>query len=399
MNIRPVNTEQAYDEAIERIETLWGAESGTPEGDELDVLLTLVEVYEKENHPIPPSTPIEAISFVMDQRGMKQADLVPYIGSRSKVSEVLRGKRTLSLSMIRSLNTHLNIPAEILISEGINFPPDGEDVKWGSFPVKEIVDRGWVAGFDSKTQNEEVMRELAAMACADLYFTEQNYACSRQGARCSERDDPYAIDAWILGVLAKAEQIECKVKFNPEVLNEGFITKVICLSGLNDGPIKAREFLQNKGIKLVIVPHFQGTYLDGAALINKRGEPIIALSLRHDRLDNYWFTLAHELAHLVLGHVHSAEGQCIIDNLDLRGSQDDKENEADELAMESLIPNKLWNNHPTRKTGKIKDVLNLALKADVHKSIVAGRIRYERNNYKILWPHVGKGMVRKQFIN
>ena len=135
MNIRPVNLEQAYDEAIERIETLWGAESGTPEGDELDVLLTLVRVYEKENHPVPPPTPIEAIRFVMDQRGMKQADLVPYIGSRSKVSEILRGKRTLSLSMIRSLHTHLSIPAEILISEGMNFPLDGEDVNWDSFPA------------------------------------------------------------------------------------------------------------------------------------------------------------------------------------------------------------------------------------------------------------------------
>lgn len=117
MNIRPVNSEQAYDEAIERIETLWGAESGTPEGDALDVLLTLVDVYEKENHPVPPPTPVEAIRFVMDQRGMKQADMVPYIGSRSKVSEVLRRKRTLSLSMIRALHTNLGIPAEILISE------------------------------------------------------------------------------------------------------------------------------------------------------------------------------------------------------------------------------------------------------------------------------------------
>ena len=155
MNIRPVNSEQAYDEAIERIETLWGAESGTPEGDELDVLLTLVRVYEKENHPVPPPTPIEAISFVMDQRGMKQADLVPYIGSRSKVSEILRGKRTLSLSMIRSLHTHLNIPAEILIMDGMDFPLDGEGVKWDSFPVTEIVNRGWVTELDPKTQSED----------------------------------------------------------------------------------------------------------------------------------------------------------------------------------------------------------------------------------------------------
>jgi len=398
MNIRPVNSEQVYDEAIERIEKLWGAESGTLEGDELDVLLTLVRVYEKENHPVPPPTPIEAISFIMDQKGMKQADLVPFIGSRSKVSEILRGKRTLSLSMIRSLHTHLSIPAEILISDGMDFPLDGEGVKWGSFPVTDIVNRGWVTGLDSKTQAEEIMRELVSQACADSYFTDQNRACLRQGARRNEKDDSYSIDAWILGVLAQAERIETGVKFNPDILDRSFIIKVVSLSVLRDGPLRAKESLQNKGIKLVVVPHFKRTYLDGAALINKKGETIIALSLRYDRLDNFWFTLAHELAHLALGHVHSIEGQCIIDDLDLRESQDEMENEADELARESLIPSQLWNSHPARNTGKVKDVLDLALKADIHKSIVAGRIRYERNNYRILWPHVGRGKIRKLFF-
>ena len=398
MNIRPVNSEQAYDGAIERIETLWGAESGTPEGDELDVLLTLVRVYEKENHPVPPPTPIEAIRFVMDQKGMKQADMVPYIGSPSKVSEILRGKRTLSLSMIRSLHTHLSIPAEILISDGMDFPLDGEGVNWDSFPVTEIVNRGWVTGLDPKTQAEEIMRELASQACADSYFTAQNRACLRQGTRRNEKDDPYSIDAWILGVLAQAETIETGIKFNPNILDKSVVEKMIYLSGLKDGPLSAKEFLQNKGIKLVIVPHFKRTYLDGAALVNKKGEPIIALSLRYDRLDNFWFTLSHELAHLALGHVHSAETQCIIDDLDLIEPQDEIENEADELARESLIPSELWNSHPARNTGKLKDIFDLAAKADIHKSIVAGRIRYERNNYRILWPHVGRGMVRKLFF-
>ena len=397
MNIRPVNSDQAYDEAIERIESLWGAKSGTPEGDELDVLLTLVGVYEKENHPVPPPTPIEAISFVMEQRDMKQADLVPYIGSRSKVSEVLRGKRTLSLSMIRSLHTHLNIPAEILISEGKNFPLDGEGVKWDSFPVAEIVKGGWVTGFDPKTQAEEIMRELASQACADSYFTDQNRACLRQGARRNEKDDPYSINAWILCALVQAEKINTEAKFDPEILEKSFIEKVVYLSGLKDGPLRAKEFLQNKGIKLVVVPHFKRTYLDGATLINKKGEPIIALSLRYDRLDNFWFTLAHELAHLALGHAHSIEGQCIIDDLDLRESQDEIEKEADELARESLIPSHLWNSHPARNTSKLKDVLDIASKADIHKSIIAGRIRYERNNYRILSRHIGRGMVRKLF--
>lgn len=399
MTIRPVNSEQAYDEAIERIETLWGAESGTPEGDELDVLLTLVEVYEKEVHPVPPPTPIEAIKFIMDQKSMKQIDLVPYIGSRSKVSEVLGGKRTLSLSMIRSLHAHLGIPAEVLILDGMDFPLDGEGVKWDSFPIKEIVNRGWVTGLDPKIQAEEIMRELASQACVDSYFTDQNRACLRQGTRRNDKDDPYSVDAWVLGVLAQAEKIKTEAKFNPDNLDKGFITKVVYLSVLKDGPLRAKEFLQNRGIKLVVVPHFKRTYLDGAALINKKGEPIIALSLRYDRLDNFWFTLAHELAHLALGHVHSVEGQCIIDDLDLRESQEEIEIDADKLARESLIPGDLWNNHPVRNTRKLCDVLDLSAKADIHMSIVAGRIRFESKNYRILSRHIGQGMVGKLFSN
>jgi len=398
MNIRPVNTELAYDEAIERIELLWGAESGTLEGDELDVLLTLVSVYEKENHPVPPPSPIEAISFVMEQRDMKQSDLVPYIGSSSKVSEVLRGKRNLSLSMIRSLHTHLSIPAEILISDDAKFPINGEAVNWDSFPVVEIVDRGWVTGLDPMTQAEEIMRKLASHACADSYFLDKSHTCLRQGARRNKKDNSYAINAWILGVLAQAEKIEIKTKFDIDILDKNFIRDVANLSVLADGPLKAKEFLHKNGIKLIIVPHFKRTYLDGAVLINTKYEPIIALSLRYDRLDNFWFALSHELSHLILGHVYSIDGQCIIDDLDLKETQDEIENEADALAMESLIPTELWNNHPARKTAKISDVIDLSIKVGIGISIVAGRIRYERNNYRILWPYIGKGMVRTLFL-
>ena len=97
-------------------------------------------------------------------------------------------------------------------------------------------------------------------------------------------------------------------------------------------------------------------------------------------------------------HQICIEGQCIIDDLDLIEPQNEIDNEADELAKKSLIPNQLWKSHPARKTGKLKDFLDLASKANIHKSIVAGLIRYERNNYRILWPHVGSGMVRKLFF-
>jgi HTH-type transcriptional regulator/antitoxin HigA len=113
--IKPIKTQVDYDKTLQRIEQLMEAEPNTPAFDELDVLTTLVEAYEDQHFSINLPDPISAIKFRMEQQGLKQSDLVPYIGSPSKVSEVLSGKRTLSLSMIRSLHHNLNIPLEVLI--------------------------------------------------------------------------------------------------------------------------------------------------------------------------------------------------------------------------------------------------------------------------------------------
>ena len=116
MDIRPIKTEQDYNSALSRIEELWGARKDTSEGDELDLLVTLVESYEMKHYPIAPPDPIDAIKFRMEQMGMTKADMVQYLGSQSRVSEILNRKRGLTLRMIRSLNKGLKIPAEILIA-------------------------------------------------------------------------------------------------------------------------------------------------------------------------------------------------------------------------------------------------------------------------------------------
>lgn len=115
MNIFPIRTEVDYEKALSRIEMLMDAEFNTPEGDELDILTTLVENYEAKHFPIPQCDPIEAIRFRMEQMGLEAKDLTPIIGSRSKVSEVLNHKRQLSISMIRNLHARLNLPYESLI--------------------------------------------------------------------------------------------------------------------------------------------------------------------------------------------------------------------------------------------------------------------------------------------
>ena len=115
MNVRPIRTEEDYEEALAELERLMDAEPGTPDYDRLEVLSILVESYETEHHPVPLPDPIDAIEFHMDRLGLTRTDLEPYIGSRGRVSEILNRRRPLTLRMIRALERGLGIPAAILV--------------------------------------------------------------------------------------------------------------------------------------------------------------------------------------------------------------------------------------------------------------------------------------------
>ena len=117
MNIKPIKTVEDNKAALARIEQLWNAEPNTPEGDELEVLATLVHTFEEEHYPIEAPDPIEAIKFRMEQQGLDDKDLVPYLGQRSRVTEIMNRKRGLSISMIRNLHKGLHIPLSCLIKE------------------------------------------------------------------------------------------------------------------------------------------------------------------------------------------------------------------------------------------------------------------------------------------
>jgi HTH-type transcriptional regulator / antitoxin HigA len=113
--IKPIRTKRDYEIALKKVEKLWGAKSGTREGDQLDVLATLIDAYEAAHYPMDPPDPIEAIKFRMEQQGLSRKDLEPLIGTRTRVAEVLNRKRNLSIDMIRRLHDSLGISAEVLI--------------------------------------------------------------------------------------------------------------------------------------------------------------------------------------------------------------------------------------------------------------------------------------------
>ena len=114
-NLKPIRTEADYEAALAEIERLWGARTGTPQGDRLDILATLVDAYENEHCPMDPPDPIEAIKFRMEQQGLTRKDLAGILGSRTRVAEVLNRRRGLSINMIRSLHEKLGISVEVLV--------------------------------------------------------------------------------------------------------------------------------------------------------------------------------------------------------------------------------------------------------------------------------------------
>lgn len=113
--LKPIRSEADYDAAMEEVAALWGAKGGTPEGDRLDVLATLIDAYEAKHHAMDAPDPVEAIKFRMEQQGLTRRDLEDVIGTRTRIAEVLNRKRGLSIDMIRRLHSKLGIPAEVLI--------------------------------------------------------------------------------------------------------------------------------------------------------------------------------------------------------------------------------------------------------------------------------------------
>ncbi len=400
--IKPIRTEKDYEAALARIDALMEAKPGSTEFDDLDVLVDLVEHYESKHEPMAYPSPLAAIEFRMEQGGLSPRDLILFIGSRAKVSEVLSGKRAITMPMARALHKHLGIPGDVLLRErGAALDEPLADIEWSRFPLKAMAKLGWLPVLPDLAQRaEELIGDLIEraggrdVAGAALYRKNDHL-------RANAKMDPYALKAWCWQVLATANQKRPKVDYEPGTVTLDFLKQIARLSWSEDGPRLAKEFLAKHGILLVIVEHLPKTYLDGAALRLGDGRPVIGMTLRHDRIDNFWFCLLHELAH-VGRHMDNNEGEAFVDDLTLRkvegARRDPREAQADEWAEEALMPRAAWQTSAVRDHPTPMAVMNLANVLQVHPAIVAGRIRYERQNYRLLSQFVGTGEVRRQFV-
>lgn len=392
MNPKIIKNNREYEAALARIEELMSAKPGTRAGNELELWSFLVESYERQQYPIELPDPVSAIRFRMDQEGLRDTDLIPYLGSKSKVSEVLNGKRPLSLTMIRRLHEGLGIPAEVLLQEpGARLSEAYQGLNWRLFPLAEIAKRQWIPGFrGSWRELLENAEELLGPFLFPPGLDVSQPVCPRQNVRSGSKVNEYALRAWIARVIQQAESQDI-APYVPDSVTEEFIKDIARLSRFDNGPDLAREALAESGIHFVIERHLPGTHLDGMAMWSPDRAPLVAMTLRYNRLDNFWFTLCHELAHIAL-HLRNEETAAFIDDLDA-ASKNEQEHEADVLATNSLIPASEWTALKGLRWTE-SSVLATARRLRVNPAIVAGRIRREKGNYMIFGKLLGHRRVR-----
>lgn len=397
MEAKVIRTDEQHQEYLLEIHRLIALdlEPGSKEFDRLELLSVLVEAYENKKYPIEPPDPIEAIIFRMEEQGLKQTDLVPYFGTRSRVSEVLARKRPLTVNMIRALSAGLGISADTLV--GIDAPEnvvsDNNELDWGKFPVREMIARGWfekISGRAAKSA-EDLVKGFIAEAGVNFGLTAYRRSI---GGEAYSPATKYSLYAWLARVTQKARDRKYKLgNFSREEISNGFLRELAQLSWFDHGPALAIEFLEKHGVAVIVEPALKGTLLDGAAFQDEDGTPVIGLTLRFDRVDNFWFTLIHEVAHL-WKHTHGDE--TFLDNLD-SASDDKREIEANRIAKEALIPRVSWKRSEACLNPTHSNIDTLSRELKIHPGIIAGRIRKERENYMIFADLIGQGEVRKHF--
>lgn len=393
--IKIIKTEKDYEGALKLIGELMSLDPNpdSDEGEQLALLSAIIQDYESNSSTKTLPSPVEAIKFRMDQADLKPVDLIPYIGSRSRVSEILSGKRQLTLEMVRALEAGLGIPAKVLIQKS-DMEGDSEFQLWDTGLINEMEARGYFGKDSIKNNNKSDLLGnfftlIGAQPQMAGLFRKTNY-------RLAPLTDKRALAAWSHRVIQKAKSVNNQTKFKDGIINLEFMQELVKLSVIDGGVLAAQKFLEKHGITLIIEPHFPKTHLDGAVIFIDKNNPIIGLTLRYDRLDNFWFTLMHELAHIALHY--NLDVNLFYDELEgVSAGVDSKETEADQMASEALLPSSKWEVSPARIVPSSMAATSLAKELGVHVAIIAGQIRHRGNKYIYLNKIINEAKVRNYF--
>jgi HTH-type transcriptional regulator/antitoxin HigA len=330
-------------------------------------------------------------------RGMSQTDLAELLNMKPQQVQRYEATAYMGASLARLIEVARSLG--VRVSETFSSDhgsgsliswSDPTGLSWDSLPAREMAKRGWFAHSSRQGLIEAARSYVLASAGPQLLA-----AMHRKKVRSGATPDAYALLAWQARILHLTENFLAVTevpRFQPHV---DWLRELASLSRRPDGPRLAKDVLARHGIALVVERHLPGTYLDGAAMLTGGGVPVVALTLRHDRLDNFWFVLFHELGH-IFRHLFEGIRFDFFDDVEAEPS-DKLEQEADMFALEALIPSTEWSRCLSRFAMSADAVRTDAERIGVHESIVAGRIRKERSDFMILTELVGQNEVRQQF--
>ncbi|GAA0195977.1 HTH-type transcriptional regulator/antitoxin HigA [Brevundimonas nasdae] len=333
-------------------------------------------------------------------RGMSQKDLADFLGMKEQQVQRYEAERYRSASLERlvEISDALGVAIENRASlVGDSRMESVDPVAWRSFPIAEMYKRGWFEDFaGTMAQARKSASELvpAFLRGANAQFAP--LAFHRKSVRASGSVHESAIAAWEARVRRLAQINPPPVAFDRRRIDDVWIRGLVSLSLQPIGPALAVDYLRDAGIALIIERHLPGTLLDGAALYSLDGFGLVALTLRHDRLDNFWFTLLHEIGHLKL-HIGADEAFAAIFDDTESPSDSDHESEADLFAQEALLPAAQWGLAVSRFSRTEQSVMIDAKRFGVGPAVIAGRVRREAGDYTLLRGLVGAGEVRHQF--
>jgi HTH-type transcriptional regulator / antitoxin HigA len=405
MKYRVLRTEDDHRQALQEAEALVVLDPapGTDGAERLELLTLLIEDYEKKAFNFEAVDPLEVIEFRMAEQGLRQKDLVSMLGSRSRASEVLAGKRPLTVQMIRALSLGLGVPADALIGSEPRRSPLASmatmKIDWKQFPYGEMERRGWfsgarVSGATTEERLQSFLEQVLTKEPAEVLFRRRF-----QGVEIDEKSY-YSTLAWTARVLMRAREVSDSLPpFETGKITSDTLRDLARLSWLANGPALATEFLAKLGIVVVVEKRLKNAIIDGAAMLSEAGRPVIGLTLRIDRIDYFWFTLLHEVVH-VWRHLNDSN-EAFIDRVERIASAertpDAKENEANRIAKDALIKRAIWERSSARLAPSRENIQELADKLHIHPAIVAGRVQFETGQYNQFREFLGQGEVQKQF--
>jgi HTH-type transcriptional regulator/antitoxin HigA len=387
VTIKPIRTATDLQASKERLAGLLRRPNAGEHNDEIEVLTTLIEQFEQSHSHIDAPTPVMAIKFRMEENGLTPRQLEPFIGSRARVSEVLSGKRQLSIDMIRSLHEGLGIPYEALISDRSRA---GNVEQVSAAEIQRLKALGVEVG------KHEILSFMPSSLNSDAPLALLRRTRTQ---RAAAKTDQSALLRWQAAVLQRCETLRSVGTFDRSNFGGNDLRQIAKMSTKTDGPVRAIRELIRKGVAVVVIPPLPGTFLDGAAMASQTGRPVIGLTLRHDRTDSFWFTLLHELAHVAL-HYDDLIGSngAFVDDMEIR-SEEACEREADKLARDSLIPADILTHVNWGAATAHDDLITISARARVHISVVAGRWQRDHQNYKKFARLIDRSSVRAMLFD